>query len=201
MTPKSLFNIILKIFGLFFLWQIINGVMQLISAFMLFFQPVGYGDNGFNSDGFVAILIACIVLALYCFIVYLLVFRANYITEKLHLDKGFEAESFSMNLSTPDILSIALIVIGGVVLFNEIPNFCNNVFSFFQERSVRLGMTKTNYSYMILPAVKIILALLLIGERKRIVAFAERRREKTGEKEIGREAGDGLQKNDTILNN
>lgn len=192
MTPKSLFNIILKIFGLLFLWQIINGVVQLISAFMLFFQTGGYGDNGFNSDGFVAILIACIVLAFYCFIIYLLIFRANYIIDKLHLDKGFKEESFSMNLSTPDILSIALIVIGGVVLFSEVPNFCSKVFSFFQERSVRLGMTKPNYSYMILPAVKIILALLLIGERKRIVSFAERRREKTGEKEIGREAEDGL---------
>ena len=192
MTPKSLFNIILKIFGLFFLWQIINGVVQLISAFMLFLQPVGYGDNGFNSDGFAAILIACIVLAFYCYIIYLLVFRANYIIDKLHFDKGFEEESFSFNLSTPDILSIALIVIGGVVLFNEIPDFCSKVFSIFQERSMQLGMTNTNYSYMIIPTVKILLALLLIGERKRIVAFAERRREKTGEKEIGREAEDDV---------
>ena len=46
-------------------------------------------------------------------------------------------------------------------------------------------MTKPNYSYIVVSGVKIIIGLLIIGERKRNVEFVEKRQvKKEGENEV-----------------
>lgn len=184
MTPKSLFNLILKIFGLFFLREIVLIIPQLISSISFFIQPDNFDNNQYSSYGITGFILILLIIAFYCLIIYQLLFKTNSILDKLKLDKGFNQEEFSFNLSNSLVLTIALIVIGGVILTEEIPNFCNNVFSYFQEKSLTHGMTKPNYSYIIISAVKIILGLLIIGERKRIVEFVEKRQAKKQGKEI-----------------
>ncbi len=75
-------------------------------------------------------------------------------------------------------MTIALIVTSGVILTNEIPNLCRQLFSYFQEKRMIHGMTKPDFSFSIIAAVKIILGLLLIGERNRIIEFVEKRQSK-----------------------
>lgn len=183
MTPRNLFNIVLKIFGLFFLKEIVFIIPQLISSILFLFQPKNFDNNQYSSYGIIGFIVVLLIIAFYSFIIYQLLFNTNKILDKLQLDKGFDREEFSFNLSTSLILTIALIVIGGIILMEEIPNFCRNVFTYFQEKSLTRGMTKPNYSYIIVSAVKIILGLLIIGERKRIVEFVEKRQAKKQERE------------------
>ena len=122
------------------------------------------------------LIVTLIAIAFYVFIIYQLLFNTNRIIDKLKLEQGFNQQEFSFNISTSLILTISLIVIGGVILTNEIPNFCRNIFSYFQEKNFTHGMTKPNYSYIVVSGVKIIIGLLIIGERKRIVDFVEKRK-------------------------
>ena len=183
MTPKSLFNIILKIFGLFFLREIVFIIPQLISTIPYFTKANDFGGEQFSSGEILPFMVTLIAIAFYVFIIYQLLFNTNKIIGKLKLDQGFNQQEFSFNISTSIILTISLIVIGGVILTNEIPNFCRNIFSYFQEKNITQGMTKPNYSYIVISGVKIIIGLLIIGERKRIVEFVEKRQDKK-EKEI-----------------
>jgi len=175
MTPKNLFNIILKIFGLFFLREIIYIIPQLISAISSFTKADDFG-GGQSSMEILPLIVTLIAIAFYVFIIYQLLFNTNRIIDKLKLEQGFNQQEFSFNISTSLILTISLIVIGGVILTNEIPNFCRNIFSYFQEKNFTHGMTKPNYSYIVVSGVKIIIGLLIIGERKRIVDFVEKRK-------------------------
>jgi NADH:ubiquinone oxidoreductase subunit 5 (subunit L)/multisubunit Na+/H+ antiporter MnhA subunit len=179
MKPGNLFTVILKIFGLFFLREIIYIIPQLVSTIPYFTKSDNFGEAQNTNDVLLPFLVTLVILAFYVFVIYLLLFRTNNIVNKLQLDKGFDQEEFSFNISSSLVLTIALIVIGGVILTNEIPNFCRNVFAYFQEKSLTHGMTKPNYSYIITAAVKIILGLLIIGERKRIVGFIENRKTNT----------------------
>ena len=181
MTPKNLFNIILKIFGLFFLREIIYIIPQLISAIPSFEKADDFGGGQFSSAEILPLMVTLIAIAFYVFIIYQLLFKPNKIIDKLKLDQGFNQQEFSFNISTSLILTISLIVIGGVILTNEIPNFCRNIFSYFQEKNLMHGMTKPNYSYIVVSGVKIIIGLLIIGERKRIVEFVEKRQDKKKE--------------------
>ena len=175
MTPKSLFNIILKIFGLFFLREIIYIIPQLISSIPYFTKPDSFGEQQFSSGDIIPFVLTLVALAFYVFIIYQLLFNTNKIIDKLKLDKGFNQQEFSFNISTSLILTISLIVIGGIILTNEIPDFCRYVFSYFQEKNIMRGNPKPNYSYIVISGVKIILGLLIIGERKRIVEFIVKR--------------------------
>jgi hypothetical protein len=177
MTPRSLFNIIIKIFGLFFLKETINTIIQFGTSLIYFVK------GNATEEVVWAFIITSFVVAIYAFIFFKLVFNTNYIIDKLKLDQGFNQADFSFNISTPKILMTALFVVAGVILVNEIPNLCRNLFSDFQEIRLSRGMTKINFSYSIISVVKIVLALLLIGERNRIINFVEKRRSKkeTGE--------------------
>jgi hypothetical protein len=181
MTPRSLFNIILKIFGLFFLREMVLVLPQLISWISFFIHPDNLDNSSYSNYGIEGFIAALFIIAFYCFLIYLLLFKTNAVLDKLKLDEGFNQEAFSFNISTSLVLTIALIVVGGVILTEEIPNFCRDVFSYFQEKNLTRGMTKPNYAYMITSGVKIVLGFLIIGERKRIVEFATSRQKKNEE--------------------
>ena len=181
MTPRNLFNVILKIFGLFFLREIIYIIPQLISSIPSFAKADDFVGQQFSSGDILPFIVTLIAIAFYVFIIYLLLFNTNKIIDKLKLDQGFNQQEFSFIISTSLILTISLIVIGGIILTNEIPNFCRNIFSYFQEKDLTRGMTKPNYSFIVVSGVKIIIGLLIIGERKRIVEFVERRQVKKEE--------------------
>lgn len=170
MSPKSLFNIVLKIFGLFLLGDFLNVISQFISTIPFF----SMNDAEIGSSGFLASLVGLSLIAIYIIIAYLLLFKTNYLVEKLKLDKGFSQQQFSFDLSREQILLIALIVLGGIILVNEIPGVCRTIFNYFEEKRT-FHVVKPVSSYLIIPVIKILFALLLIGERKRIVGFIERK--------------------------
>ncbi|MEO8117022.1 MAG: hypothetical protein ABI653_05180 [Bacteroidota bacterium] len=89
------------------------------------------------------------------------------------LTQEFDEEMFSFQISTTSIIQISLIVIGGVILIEEIPNVCRLLYFLVSEKDIAHQF----YAGIIVSAVKIIIALLLIGERKRIVGFMEKKKE------------------------
>ncbi len=178
MTPRSLFNIILKIFGLFFLREVINTVPQVVTSALYYF-------NGSNFASLVpSLLFSLLVLVFYIFLVFQLLFKTNKYLDYLKLDQGFnehelsftQKDELSIGLSTPAILTIALTVIAGVILTEEIPNFCRQVFLYFDRGDNPYNTSKPDLSYMVFSGAKILIALLLIGERTWIIQFIENRR-------------------------
>ena len=112
-----------------------------------------------------------ITLIVYCLISFFLIFKTQAIIRILKLDKGFDQENFQLKVHRSTILSIATVVIGGVLLAEEIPNFCRQLYAYFVEKKVPI-------SYTVLSASKIIIGLLLIWNRREIVNFVELRRKK-----------------------
>ena len=148
--------------------EIVNTIPQLMYSLFYFTQA-----NSIN-EGFLTFIFTAATLVFYTFLVFKLLFNTNYFVDKLKLDQGFKEEKFSLNISTSKVLTIALLVIAGVILINEIPNLCRQLFSYFQEMRFTQGMTKPDFSSSIIAAVKIIIAVLLIGERNRIIDFIEK---------------------------
>lgn len=130
------------------------------------------------ENGLLTFIFTAIVLAFYAFIIFQLLFRTNSVLDKLKLGQGFNQEEFSFHISTSLVLTIALIVTGGVILINEMPDLCRQLFTYFQEKRLTHGMANPDFSYSVVAAVKILIGLLIIGERKRIVAFVESRQKK-----------------------
>jgi len=169
MTARNFFNIVLKIFGLFFLREIINSVPQLISTLFFLFKPENF------AEGLFLFVASCLVLTFYIVLTYQLLFRTNNLVDKLKLDRDFNDIIFEFKLPKTEILTISLIIIGGIILLNEIPNLCKSIFLYIQEKKINRGMTKPDFTYIILSLAKVTIALLLIGERVRIVELFSRK--------------------------
>src|SRR5437868_3654116 len=152
MTIRDLFNIILKILGIFFIKDILATVPQLLSVFAVLSYPTNVQVSGAVFT-FIAILLMLLIYILIC---YYLVFRTNFIIDKLKLDRGFDQNTIPLNIHRSTILSIAIIVIGGLMVADETPNLCRQLFAYFQEKRMSSGQTHLSLSYSVLAGVKII---------------------------------------------
>ncbi|MBS1745098.1 MAG: hypothetical protein JST21_02890 [Bacteroidetes bacterium] len=151
-------------------------IPRLISAVWILSGQGDTGNNQFYSNDIFDFILFFTILIIYCFLVYQLLFNTNYIISKLKLDKGFEQENFSFNISSNSILNIALIVTACVILFEEIPSFCQGIINIILVKKITPNIQNPGFSNLVFSAVKIILALLLTGERKRIINWIEKRK-------------------------
>ena len=117
-----------------------------------------------------------ILFMFYGIVTYFLLFKTNYFLNILKLESGFQEETLVFEISKVSILTIALIVIGGLILTNEIPNLCIAIYQYIQEKSIQSFTGNfPDFRYLLVGLVKIILGLLILGERARIVQFIERK--------------------------
>src|SRR5438105_4470880 len=117
MTPRSLFNIILKVLGLFFIKDILATIPQIVSYSILLTETK-------VSEVIWLLVGAVLTVAFSGILSYYLIFRSGLIIDKLSLDKDFDQAAIPLTIHRSIILSIAIIIVGGLVLADEIPNFC-----------------------------------------------------------------------------
>lgn len=172
MTTKSLFNIILKILGIFFIKDILASVPQILSVILYMTNSNAVGEAIWT------LVSTVLILLVYIFVSYQLIFRTDYIIEKLKLDKGFDQETIPLNIHRSTVLSISIIVIGGLIVAQEIPNLCRQLFDYFQEKRMTYGQTNPSISYSVLAGAKIVVGLLLIGNQRQIVSLIESKRKR-----------------------
>ena len=172
MTPRTLFNIILKILGIFFIKDFLAAIPQLLSV-MLYLTK---SDS--IPEAIWTLVTTILILVAYGVVSFLLIFKTNYVIDILKLDQGFEQETLSLNIHRSTILSISIIVIGGLLVADELPNFCRQLFSYFQEKRMTYGQTNPSLSYSIVSGVKIIIGMILMTGQRQIVNLIERQRKK-----------------------
>jgi hypothetical protein len=172
MTPRNLFNIVLKILGVFFIKDFLALIPQLLSAFLYLTKPDAI------MEGIWTLITTLLIIFIYGFVSYFLIFKSETIIDKLKLDKGFNQEIIHLNIHRSTILSISIIVIGGYIVAEEIPNFCRQLFAYYQEKRMPYGQTNSKIQYSVLSGAKIIIGLLLMAEQRRIVNLIERKRKK-----------------------
>ena len=153
--------------------EILNSIPQLISAILMLFKPEDFTAGLFIFFG------SAFILAFYIALTFQLIFKTHFLVDKLKLDKDFNDQIFDFKIPQPEVLTISLIVIAGIILINQIPYLVKELFELVQVRKLSIGMTKTDYSYIIISTVKIVIAALLIGERNRIVEFIINRNSKS----------------------
>ncbi len=172
MTPRSLFNIIIKVLGIFLIKDILVTIPQLPASLSFFASEDTRPEALWTLLGVAGVLFVEIAIC------YWLIFKTDRIITILKLDRGFDQETIPINMHRSTILKIAIIVIGGYLLVNEIPNFCWQIISYFQEKRMTYGVTKPKIQYAVIAGVKIVIGILLIAEQKLIVNLIERQRKK-----------------------
>jgi hypothetical protein len=167
MAPRSLFNLILKVIGLFFIKDILEALSHTISAIVYIPQYTSAREAFFN------VAVSLPLLVLYTLLAWFFIFRTDKIISILRLDKNAQDNAVSITVERHMLLTTAVIIAGAWLLVNEIPEFFRHAVYYYQERKLYVRMTRPDVSYIVMSAVKIAIGLLLVIFNKPIVSVIE----------------------------
>jgi|GEM_PF-5472251 len=171
MSGNQLFQTILKVFGLLFLRDLI----MLVVPFIINLFGVIQGSSHISMDIFESIVVL-IGFSIPCMLCYLLLFRTEFLVEKLHLSRGLENVIIERALHRSTILRIAFLILGGWLVANEIPGL---VQQYFYQKKMQIGAfngSNVNYVYLVSPLIKIAIGMVLIVNQRTLVNWIERKR-------------------------
>ena len=173
MTIRTFWNIFIKILGIWLVLSFLTVIPQ-FARLLTFF-----GTNSNDRLLGIGITVALILLTIgiYALILWLFIFKTDWLIDVLHLEKGFPEDKLELNIQRSTVLTIAAIVIGGIIFVDSFPQFCLQVMRFIQQDN--LFRESPVSGWIIFYLVKTILGYLLMTNSQFIVRFMDKKNEST----------------------
>lgn len=175
MTLRLFWSIFIKILGIWFVLDSLIVIPQFLSSLSSY---IFYEDD-FIGGTAVVIGILLITIGSYLFILRLFVFKTNWLINKLHLVKGFEDKDIDININKSTVLKISIIVIGGLIFVEALPQLCMVLFGFFQQKSI--FRENPSSSWIVFHSVRTIIGYLLMTNSNSVMKFIEQQTDKHDE--------------------
>ncbi len=167
MEVRSLFNLILKIIGIFFIRDILEAFSRLLSVLVYLPQYASANEGYFNLG------VTIPPLVLYSLFTCMLIFRTDSLINLLKLDKNFSGQ-VDLRIDRTVIMKSAIVIIGGYMVVSEIPEFFRHAVYYIQERKLYVRMVRPDISYAAMSAVKILIGLMLVVFNRPILRLTDR---------------------------
>ncbi len=176
MTPRTFFELLIKIMGIYLVLSSLSVVPQLFSNLLMLYNPIGDNNTGviLMAISIMGLLFGMFYLTIqYCF------FKTDWIIDKLALDKKFTEEKFDINIHRSTVLSIAVVVFGGLLFVEALPSFCIQVYSYIGQNQsyARFGENPIT-GWMIFHGVKVFMSVWLMTNSRMAVNLIELQRKK-----------------------
>lgn len=166
MLIKTFWTILIKIIGLWVLFTCISIIPQ-------FATTLSFTNGSLNTESLLMIwLILFGEIFIYILIIRVFIFKTNWIIEKLKLENNFTEERIDLNIKSTTVLTIAIIIIGGIILVESLPSFFSRLFDFFQQKNLLKDYRDT--SWLIYYFIKIIIGYLLLTNGKVLTKYIEK---------------------------
>lgn len=175
MTKRDFFRIIIKLFGLY------CAILTLFSSLPTY---LSYLINQFDIF---TIVWSTIVSAIVILILIALIFNADKIIDRLKLDKGFDDEKIQFgDFSGINLLKFSVIIIGGLMIIDNIPEFLNHVYLAFRSQVSIEGINlldtfiygQVNYSRLTIAGISILIGYLMVTNYIKIAQWLSRTEKK-----------------------
>lgn len=173
MTKRDFFRLILKLFGLYSL---------ILTVFSFIPSNIGYIMYDFN---WTAIVWITGMTAFILFIFLGLIRNTDRIIEWLKMDRGFDEDRIEFgNFNAPGIVKFALIVIGGFLILDYLPDFLQYCFLAFKMKvslnglneleSISFG-TQLDYFQWTVAGLNILMGYILLTRYERLSTWLTRK--------------------------
>jgi hypothetical protein len=166
MQINTFWKILLKIVGLWLLFSCISIIPQ-------FYSTLSFTNGNLNTESLLMIWLMLIVsIIIYILIIRLFLFKTEWLVEKLKLEKNFNEDRIDLNIKSSTVLTIAIIVIGGLMIAESFPNFCSGLFNFLQQKALIKDYPDSHW--LVYHFLKIIIGYLLLTNGKRLAKYIEK---------------------------
>ncbi|PIQ14718.1 MAG: hypothetical protein COW67_12265 [Flavobacteriales bacterium CG18_big_fil_WC_8_21_14_2_50_32_9] len=169
MSIKTFWLIFIKILGIWLIIGSINVLSQSINAAALIFSNID--DDLLSIEIVLLWLLIIVTIGIYFLVLYVFVFKANWIIKKLNLVEGFKEDKFEINISSKSILTIASIVFGGVVFIDAFPQFFMQLYNFFIQKNSIIESPSSGWIFFYL--VQSLIGYYFVFNNQIIVNFFE----------------------------
>ncbi|MFD1605013.1 hypothetical protein ACFSJW_00305 [Flavobacterium artemisiae] len=167
MLINTFWKIFLKIIGLWILFGAFSVIPQLSTT-------VSFMDGNLNVTALIEIWgLLLLSLFLYFIVVRFFIFKTDWIIDRLKLDKNFKEEKIAINYNAETILSIAIIVMGGLILAEALPSFISRLYTFLIQKEQFKDYTAA--PWLIYYFFKLILGYILLTNGKTFSEYIERK--------------------------
>ena len=168
MTNRDFFKILIKVVGLYFFIQV-----------LFTFLPSQFGYLSFNKDSsgmFGTILYIAIIILFIVGLLYFLIRFPEKIIDLFKLDQNFDQQKISINnFNQKNILTIALIIIGGFLIIENITTLLSGLYLVFRKSVDPMVPVIENSSInLVIPTLNLFLGGILITFRKNISNYFEK---------------------------
>lgn len=167
MSSRSFFQILFKVFALLMIVSSVGVVIDSLQSIV----------SSFTYTDYTILIIAIISIAILVLAIYYLLFKGDAIINKLRLTENVD-EYLTINMHRSQLLSLAIVIIGGYTIVNEIPVFCHVLYSYWREGIIENSYSFTSKGPIIYSSARLLIGLLLLGNTKLIVNYLELRRKK-----------------------
>jgi hypothetical protein len=169
MSIRTFWTLFLKILGIWLILKCLTVIPQLFAALPL------WNSNQSNNITDVVIIntVLLVTLAIFLLLIRLLVFRPTWIIDKLKLDKGFREETIDLNVKSTTVLTIAIILIGGLIFVDALPVLFRQVFIFIQQKNTFIEAPESGS--IIFYLVKTLIGWLLMTNSRYVIGFIRNR--------------------------
>lgn len=128
MTFTSFWKIFFKILGVWLIIQSFTILTQLFSSIFFFFTD--------QTDSYLYLIISLFLLIIiYVIILWFFIIKPEKIITKLKLDKGFSEDKIEFEMKQSTILTIAIVILGGLMLVEALPSLVTDIYSFIQQKA------------------------------------------------------------------
>jgi hypothetical protein len=171
MEIKSLWIIIIRVIGCWFLLSSLVAIPELLTDVIFF------GRNGGTEGIILWLLFIIFYIAFFFFILRFTIFRTPCLIEKLGLARGMPEGNLEVNIHRSVILRIAAIVIGSLLLVDNLPLFIKDIFQYWQVREGYQNILKSQRTpWLFLYGLKALAGYLLLYYNRQAVNFIELKR-------------------------
>ena len=162
MSKRDLFRLVIKLAGMYFLFVMV--LPSLVSSFSFLTM------NGSNSTSMLAFIIGVLILV---GIFVLMVFGPDLIINFFRLDKGFDTEDVDLKkYKLNDIVLLAVILLGGTLIINNLPNLLSNLLFAFKsmvQQNIYQHLDKQSNIKIVVNILFILIGYLMISKRAFLV--------------------------------
>lgn len=171
MLINTFWKIIIKIIGLWLLFSCISIIPQ-------FFSTLSFTDGSLNIESLLLIWLMLFgAIILYILIIRLFLFKAEWIVDALKLEKNFNEERINTDIKSSTILTIAIVIIGGLTIIESLPNFCSGLFGFLRQEMLFKDYPDSHW--LVFHFLKIIIGYLLLTNGKKLANYLEKQNSNT----------------------
>lgn len=171
MTIRTFWTLFIKILGVS---MFIESIFIIPEALTSVFSTSTYDLLDEIIYTFILLLI---FLGLFSVVLWIFLYKTHWLISKLHLDRDFDEEKIDINISYNTVLTLGIIVIGGLVIVDSLTQLCEQAIALYDQKKEFEG--NPSYILIVLYFIKTIIGYVLMTNNQLVVKFIDKKNKTT----------------------